>query len=71
MQNSYFYVIYDLYDDVKFLCNNDIEFISLTKLRIKDTNYKFKKNYRYGKKYISVVIDDKFYKVYRYLKDEI
>lgn len=71
MKDKYFYVIYDLYDDIKFLCNNTDEFISLTGFPKRNINNRFIKNFNKGHNYISIIIDDRFYKCYRYLKDEI
>lgn len=71
MKNNYFFVIYDLYDNIKFLCNNVDEFCSLTGILSKHVNTRYRQNYQKGFNYISVVIDEKFYKCYRYLKDEI
>lgn len=71
MQDNYFYVVYDIYDNLKFICNNKLEFSNLTGVLTEHVNTRFKKSFNKGLNYISVIIDDRFYKCYRYLKDEI
>ncbi len=70
MQDNYFYVVYDIYDDVKFICNNRNELSSLTGFRIDTINYRFKISKNKGKNFITTIIDDRYYKIYRYLNGE-
>lgn len=70
MQDNYFYVVYDIYDDVKFICNNKIELSKLTGILTSDINTRFKINRNRGKNFITTIIDDRFYKVYRYINGE-
>ncbi len=56
-----YYVIYNLNDDIVAYIDTKKELSNFTGLRIKDINYKFK-----NRKFINVVINEAFYKVYNF-----
>lgn len=68
-----YYVIYDLKDNVVAYCDDIVELINFTKLRLKDIHYKFRKNsfddtFNY---YVFIIINKKKYKIYKFFDEKV
>ncbi len=63
MEKNYFYVVYDLNDNIICYLHNKIEFCLFTGIRSCDANYRFKIS---NTNYIVVRVFHKNLKVYRY-----
>lgn len=66
MKRQYFYVIYNLDDFPCYLCDDDLSLCDLTGIRKRDLNYFYN---RILLPYICATIDNRTYKVYRFLKE--
>lgn len=63
-----YYVIYDLNDNVVAYCDDIVELINFTKLRLKDIHYKFRKN---SFNYVFIIINKKKYKIYKFFDEKV
>ncbi len=63
MEKNYFYVVYDLNDNIICYLHNNIELCLFTGIRSRDLNYRFKIS---GKNYILTRVFNEELKVYRY-----
>lgn len=66
MKRQYFYVIYNLDDFPCYLCDDDLSLCYLTGIRKRDLNYFYNRRLL---PYICATIDNRTYKVYRFLKE--
>ena len=66
LKKQYFYVIYNLNDFPCYYCDDDISLCNLTGLRKKSLNYLYNRRLL---PFICTTIDNKMYKVYRFLKE--
>lgn len=66
LKRHYYYVIYDLEDNLKYYCDNSIELCNFTGIRHEDLNYFYNKR---NLPFICTYINNKMYKVYRFYEE--